>query len=311
MRSHEDRGYVRYEEKMRIHEYKDQPMKKYPVIILIPVVTALFCFHCAELQQLANIRKPSVDVAGVRIGGLSLEKIGLIFDLNIQNPNPVSVHLAGLDYDFRLNNTSFLKGDQTRDLRILSYGSSRVAIPLTLSFQNMYQTYQALKNRDSTAYDLACGLTFQLPILGTVRIPVETSGYVPLVKIPAVKIHALKLERLSLSGADLVLEVEMNNPNAFKLFLKSMNYDFQVNGLTWAGGNLSNPASVSAKGKSAIRIPVSLNFIEMGRSLYELVSGSGNVNYRLSGNLAFDTSLSLLNNINLPLDNSGLLKITR
>ncbi|MBN2104579.1 LEA type 2 family protein [bacterium] len=271
----------------------------------------LLCIHCAELLQMANIQKPKIKLASMRITSLSLQNIGLAFDVNIKNPNPVSIHLAGLDYDFRLNNASFLKGSQNRDLRIRSHGTSRIEIPLLLSFNDLYKTYQTLKNQDSTEYTLICGLSVQLPLLGDTRIPVQKTGHLPLIKIPKISIHALKLDRLNLSGADLVLELRMDNPNAFKLLLSKLNYDFNVNGRSWAQGNLSTPLAVNAKSDDTICIPVSLNFIEMGRSVYALVSGKNDLDYHLSGNLGFDTSLPMLKNIDLPVKSDGSLKITR
>ena len=286
-------------------------MKTKYALFMIVLLIVLLWTQCAELQQMANIRKPGIEVAKMRITGLSLQKIDLAFDVDIENPNPVSVHLAGLDYDFKLNNTSFLKGNQSKEVRIESNGKSRVEIPLSLTFSDLYQTYQTLKNQDSTAYTLNCGLSVQLPLLGTTRIPVQKTGHLPLIKIPKISIHALKLKKLSLSGADLALELKMDNPNAFKLLLSRLNYNFNVNGNSWAQGQLSTLSAVNEKSKETIRIPVSLNFIEMGRSVYQLVSGNQNIEYRLSGNLGFDTSLPMLNNIDLPVENAGSLNISR
>ncbi|MBN1783328.1 LEA type 2 family protein [bacterium] len=282
----------------------------------IPTHAVLIClsfllFSCAELQQLAQIQRPVLDVAGVRITGLSLEKIDLAFDVDITNPNPLSVRMAGLDYDFEINHGSFLQGNQPNELLIQSNGKSRVEIPLTLEFRELYETYQAFKNMDSTDYRLACGFTFQLPILGLTRIPVQKSGRLPLIKLPKLSLRALKLNRISLTGADLDLEIDMKNPNAFSLFLKNLNYNFMVSGASWASGNLSAPASVNAKDSGLLRIPVSLDFIEMGRTVYQMVSGSKSLDYQLNGSLGFDTSLPLLKNVDWPVDMTGAVKVTR
>jgi LEA14-like dessication related protein len=282
--------------------------------ILIPLWIAVMCLltiRCAELQKMLQIQKPVLNVAGVRITKLTLDNIDLAFDVDIQNPNPVSVNLAGLDYDFQLNNASFIRGNQNKGLSVQSNAKSRIEIPVSLGFQELYKTYQALKNNDSTNYTLAGGMTFDLPVLGQTRIPIQKSGHLPLVKIPSISVRSLKMNRMNISGADLTLELKMDNPNAFALLLKNLNYNFNINGQSWARGNLSSPVSVNSKGNGAIRIPMTLDFTKMGATMIQLLSGSSALEYNLTGGLGLDSSLPLLKNINLPINNTGSVKITR
>jgi LEA14-like dessication related protein len=271
----------------------------------------LFCFHCSELQQLARISKPRLNVAGVRMTGLSLQAIDLTFDIDIDNPNPLSVSMGGFDYDLQINNTSFLKGVQEQKLVIQSSSQSRVELPLTLTFEKLFQTYQTLKNSDSTDYTILCGFTFELPVLGPTRIPVTKSGNLPLIKLPNFRIHTLRLNRFNVTGADLTLEIKMDNPNYFQLLLNQLNYRFSVNGLSWATGNLSTAQSVNEKESGTIELPISLNFIDMGRTVFQLISGSQPLNYQFTGNLEFDTTLPLLKDVSFPVSSSGSLPLTK
>jgi len=279
--------------------------------LFVPVLVFMLFTHCAELQQFSPVQKPVVKLANTRITGLSLNTIDLIFDLDIENPNPLSIRTAGLDYDFQLNHASLVKGNQNDEMLIQSNGKSRVAIPLSLNFQDIYQAYQSLKNQDSTEYALKCGVIFDLPLLGPTRIPVQKSGHLPLIKIPNIQIHKLKLNRLTLTRAELMLELKMKNPNAFQLRLNNLNYQFNVNGLSWSKGNITTPVSVKSKSENTIRIPISLSFIEIGQTVYQLISGNKKLDYQLSGQLGFDTSLQMLKNGHLPISKTGSVHITK
>lgn len=271
----------------------------------------LLGFRCSELSRLSRISRPRLDVARVRITGLSLQAIDLSFDINIENPNPLSLSLDGYDYNLQINGTPFLNGAQEQKLVINSNSQSRVEIPVTLTFENLFQTYQTLKNKDSTDYTIQCGFVFDLPVLGSTRIPLKKSGHFPLVKIPDIRVHALRLNQLNVSGAELTLEIKLDNPNYFQLLLNRLNYRFTVNDLTWAEGNLSTVQSVNGKESDTIALPVSLNFIKMGRAVFQIVSGNRNVNYRFTGSLGFDTTLPLLKNIVFPMNGSGSLPLTK
>ena len=148
-------------------------MKNRILVRIIISCVLLSGFQCSALKQLSRISQPRLDVSGVRITGLSLQAIDLTFDINIDNPNPLTVSLGGYDYDLQINGTSFLKGVQEQKLLINSNSQSRIEIPVTLTFENLFQTYNTLKNRDSTDYTIQCGFAFDLPMLGSTRIPVK------------------------------------------------------------------------------------------------------------------------------------------
>jgi len=190
-------------------------------------------------------------------------------------------------------------------------GKSRIEIPVSLTFNDIYKTYQSLKNQDSTTYKLACGLIFDLPVLGKTRIPISKSGNVPLIKIPKIKIGSLKLKKLTFSGADLLLNLELNNPNNFSFVLNKLNYDFVVNNKTWAKGLTQENFSIDKKGKGTLSIPISLNFRQMGSTAYNLITGNKSLDYNLKGNLDLNTSVPLLKDINLPIDRSGEINVLK
>lgn len=279
------------------------------LLALSTLITILF--QCAALQEMVNIQKPRVTVNDVRLTGLNLQKIDLTFDVNIQNPNALSATLAGFDYDFQLGGSSFITGRQDKQLTIESMGQSKVEIPVSLTFKEIYQTYQSLKNQDSTKYKLACGLMFDLPVLGRTRIPVSKSGDVPLIKIPKVNIGSLKLKKISFSGADLLLNLQLDNPNNFSFALDKLNYDFAINNKTWAKGLTQEKLSINKKGKSRVSIPISLNFRQMGTTIYNIVTGNQALNYNLKGNVDLNTSVPMLKNVSLPINRSGQINILK
>lgn len=281
-------------------------------LTLIGLFLILLLFlGCAALQQIANIQEPKLDVQNVRFTGMSFDAIDLAFDINIQNPNALSASLAGFDFDFQINDASFLKGQQNQQLTIQAMGESMLEIPITLNFKELYNTFQALKNQDSSAYKLMCGLSFNLPVLGPTRIPVSKTGTLPNLKLPEVSIGSLKLNKISLSGADLDLKLKVKNANTFGFLLNKLNYDFAVNGKTWVKGLSQNQMQVKEKGESTVSIPISLNFLEMGTTIYQMINGNQKLNYQLKGNVDLNSSLPLLGQVSLPLDRVGEINISR
>ncbi len=288
---------------------KPKPYKIISKFFILAI--AFLLFQCATLQEIANIQRPVLKLDDVRLSDLSLNDIDLIFEVKIDNPNPMAINLAGFDYDFLLNGNSFISGQENNNLSIAAKGSSKMSIPLSLKFADIYQTYQSVKNQDSTDYKMACGFIFNLPVLGDTRVPVSKSGKLPLIKIPSLKISSLKLEKLTFTRADLNLILNLKNQNNFSFAVKNLNYNFNVNNQSWASGLSQQSIQIQSKASNEISIPISLNFMEMGRTIYNVVIGNQALNYDFQGNMNLNSSIDFLQNIDLPIEKSGQLNIIK
>lgn len=279
--------------------------------IFILFLAGLLIGSCSAVKQLTNVQKPNVSIKNVRFTGMSLSDIDLAVEVGIENPNQMGVNLQAFDYDFQINDASFLAGQQEKPQQIEANGSSSFEIPLTLNFKDLYSTFTSLKNQDNSGYNIGAGLTFDLPILGKTRIPISKSGEFPLIKLPTVKFAGIKVDKINLTGADMALNIEVNNPNAFGFTLKDLNYNFNVNGKNWAQGISQSLTEISEKGTGTVKIPISLNFLEIGTAVFSMLSNSSNVDYSFDGNFGFDSALPLLKNMNVPINRSGKLDIIR
>jgi LEA14-like dessication related protein len=285
---------------------------KINALILLGLAT-IFISSCSTLSGVMQerVKKPEVEFLDARLDKISFDSIGLMFDLKVRNPNSVGLKLAGFSYEFLINGVSFVNGNQERNIDIEARGESPIQFPVSFGFLNLYETFQSLRDQDVSNYQINFGFSFNVPVLGVVTIPVSKSGDFPLLKIPKLSIESLRLRNLSLTGADLRLGVKLNNPNAFSMLLDKLHYDFEVNGLQWISGESIEASQVPEKGEGLIEIPIRLNLIELGRSVYQLLNSNNDLNYQFGGDININTSLPLLGKVNLPFDHSGKIKVTR
>lgn len=273
-----------------------------------------FSSQCADVMKLVkqgNIKNPDVKVKNARLTGLDLEKINIVFDIEIFNPNPVSVTLAGFDYDLLLNKTSFLTGEQQKKLELKASDDVGLSLPISMNFEKVYKTYQTIKDQENVVYILKTGFSFNLPVLGKVRIPVSTSGEFPMVKVPVIGLKSIRLKKLSFSGADFEVQVNIDNPNSWPLTVNEIQYEMSINGKQWINGRTTERLTLSAKGKNNLLIPFSLNFIEMGSSVYNVVTEGKGLNYKLTGQANIGSTLEMLGELNLPFNLSGNLDLLK
>ena len=269
------------------------------------------CSGLDQVGQALEQQLPKTSVEGVRITALDFDGVDLAFDVRVANPNPVAISLAGLDYDLQLEGSSFMQGDQPLGMTVVANGKSQVEVPLRLGFQQLFNSYHQLKERNEAGYDLLLGLSFDLPLLGRVRLPVKYSGRLPVPKIPQVEVRSISMQQLSMSGAELQLELDVDNPNAFSLLLNRLNYNLELNGHQVSDGLMNKAVQVEEGGNASIKLPFSLNFLQLGAGLYSALSQDRPLSYKLTGELDATSSNALIGAFRLPVTSSGTVGVDR
>jgi len=284
---------------------------KSAVQALIITTISLSVWGCAGLKDLARTQTPTVSIANVSFGNISFSDVTLLFDLKVDNPNPIAAPLLGFDYKFSLNNQSFLTGDKNEAQTIEANGASTIQFPLKLNFNEVYKTIAALKNQDSTTYGIDFGLKFDLPLIGAVRLPVSKKGALPLLKLPTVNLGSVDLKKVGLTGADLLVKIGINNPNSFSTKLHKLDYALQVGGKPLVSGLQDKMVQINAKGKSTIEIPVKVNFFQAGTTLLGFIKNKDSLKYNLTGSAALEPALKGLGLFNFPFNKQGQVKLNR
>jgi LEA14-like dessication related protein len=280
-------------------------------LFFLIILLATSCSDLHKLFKQASIKNPDVKIIKTQVSALSFEQADLLFDIEVHNPNDIGISLSGFDYDLLLNNTPFLKGDQSRKIEIKADDKTMVQIPLSLDIKHLVDTYKRLRDEDEIIYTLNSGFLFDLPIIGDVRIPVSTSGKVPMVKIPSISLRSIKLERLSLSGAEFDLQVAIGNQNSWGFDINKLVYKLSINGESWANGQSTTNQVVAAKGETRLHLPFSLSFLEVGTGVNQIISGGKNLQYGLEGKATISPSLEILGTVDVPFAVEGKIDLAR
>ncbi len=277
------------------------------LLLIIALAHTLLLTGCATLEQVGQAlegQKPSARVQGLKLTSLDSNGVDLTFDVQVDNPNPVAISLAGLDYDLKLLGSSFLQGNQTKGMKLAANGSSQVQVPVRLGFQQLLDSYRQLRGAKQVDYQLDLGMGFEVPLLGKVRVPVSYQGEFPIPEMPSVSLRSLDVQQLSLSGAKLLMQLEVDNPNAFSLLLQRLDYGLKLNGYDVGGGLVKQGVKIGQEGRGTVSLPLAVDFNQVGMGLYKALLGQG-IQYDLSGSMDASSSNPLLEAFRIPLDKQG------
>ncbi|WP_168203463.1 LEA type 2 family protein [Oceanispirochaeta crateris] len=280
-------------------------LRKISVIGLV----ALLSSSCVSIKEI--IQEPEVSIIDVSISELSYFDITLEMELLVSNPNPVGIQLAGLDYDLLLDEVSFIKGDQDDEITVAAGGTSTVVIPITMNYQNLYQTVSSLADSRDADYQIVTGLSFMLPVLGKQRLELSHQGQFPLVRIPRFEFESLYVSSLGLLGADIIILLKAQNPNSFELYLNDFEGTLNINKQKWAELKIPETLAFASDEWTDMGFQIRLEFLSMGRTVRDLLSGEDALFYDYQGDILLGSSLELLKEATLPMNLSGEIGLTK
>jgi len=222
----------------------------------------------------------------------------------------VGVVLSGLDWQLDFNDKRFAGGTDRTTTKIAARGRSTLPIPATVHFSDLYDTITSLGGAAELPYRFHGSLGFEVPILGRVAVPISHSATIPALHAPSVDVAALEIRRFSLTGADLELRLDVDNPNAFGLILDALRFDLALAGARVASGNAGQSTPIAGGDQGTLHIPVALDFMSTGRALYTALRG-GSIDCKIGGTLGLGTTLPEIESLSLPFSLAGAVPIKR
>ncbi len=263
---------------------------------------ALSLTGCATLNDMLGSAfvQPKLHYKTMRLSGLSFEGATLDFDFELENPNAVAISLASLDYKLNVEGKQLFAGDQNKGIKIGANARSPVTLPFSVKFVDLAQSLATLfSSKQAVPYDLAVGFGLKTPI-GPIRLPAKVDGTVPLPKLPEVKVANVRMGNLSVTGAEVIFDLNVQNKSKFPLRLEGLNYGVEIAGAQVGSGNAQVPA-MAANAAATTQVPIRLNFLSVGAAVVNVVR-SKQVPYKFTGKLdlgPFDHPFTLAGNAKL------------
>ncbi len=293
---------------MMIHKRKTLPL---PLLLLFGLLIQLTACAPGDVRQALDNQKPTVTLSDKKLTALDFESADLLFGFKVSNPNPVALSLAGMDYELKLAGHSFVSGNQTRKMRLAASGDSRIELPVSLAFADIYKGLKDMRGKSEVPYELTTALHINVPLLGKMRFPVTTKGVLPLPSLPKVSLKGITLDKLSLTTATLSIQLQVENPNSFNLGLDRLRYDLMVNGQRWASADRRSLGRVKKRQSNTLSLPITLHLVELGSGVYNLLNSSQPLEFSLSGNLNASSANQLIGKFDMPFSSNGRVSLSR
>ena len=251
---------------------------QYPHFTKLSIFTfALFLFGCAGLEK--HIQTPTVQYAGNRINNVSLHDASVDFLIRVDNPNPISLPIQGINYTLDINSKKMLSGSAQPGTQIPAKSGTDINLPVVIRYEEFLDGLQQLIDHDSFAYALKGEID-----LGFFKVPYNASGTLPLPKLPEIQLKAINVEKFALNGIQTKMQFSIKNNNDFALAANGLSYQLLLNNIATLSGKNTEAIKVPAKSDGTIEISTTFSLLELGKVL-DTFRQSNNVNATLNGEL--------------------------
>ncbi len=275
--------------------------------VIILFVISLMMLSCGTIRDAADVREPNVSFQNMSIDRITFDGVTLLFDFEVNNPNRFGVSAEQYSYEFFINDRSFITGLQEDRLSIGRESTQSIQIPVTLNFSEVYESFSSVLRQDSLSYALSTEVEFDVPVLGNRKVPVRTSGDIPIPKVPRITMGDFNVKEISLSGAEVEVSFNVQNPNPFAISIANAAYELTVNGREWLDTTLGETIRVAGSERRTINIPIRLNSSQLGSALMDLMRGESTFNYDLKGSADISAELDgFRDGQSFPFDLSGV-----
>ena len=251
---------------------------------------------CATRKPTAPLPEPAPSAKIEAASAITLDqyRLRLPFILVLRNPRSAALRIESDDYALYVEGAEAGKLAY-RETRTVEAGeASSIALEFPVDIRDLSPTVSGSAGPAEAAWRIQARVGLRTSDGAFLELAAEGQGSFPIVREPLFRIRSVRIERDLLVTTNLRLALEIENPNAFPIELRSFSYDFFGEGKIWADGGNDEALAVPAKGSVERGLGFTMNFADMDRKLFDLVAKLQVVRYRLSGEARIATGLEYL-----------------
>ncbi len=253
--------------------------------LLIPVLAAsLLLSGCAFLKNLFSsaFRAPTLTFRRASLANASLSSATVDLVYAIENPNPLGLSLAEVDYALTIEGKQVVAGKPPTGLQIPARNSAELVFPANVRFADIAPVIQTFLNKDFAHYRAEGHIGLSTP-LGVIRFPLSHEDQFEVPKLPSVSFAAPQVTNLNFQGATVTFPLMVTNRNSYPLPINGLSGAVMIAGANVGNLSTGDLGALAGKGTRQLNLPLTIHFASAAAAAMALRSGSGTVAF--SGNV--------------------------
>lgn len=262
---------------------------------------------CESLQSvIQSAPRPTARVAAVSLQNVTMDKINLVFTVEVSNPYSVSLPLLDLGYTIGSGGHQILSGAVKPDGIIPAHATQTIQLPTVVKFAPLMKTLKDVRPGSTVPYQADLTLGIDTPVVGRVELPFSKAGEFPVPAVPEVELVSFDVVKSSPYVTEATARLRLKNNNRFQLDLSTLRVEIALGGSKVISTRMARPAKLASGESVIVDMPLLFSTRALGSAVLALLLGD-KASYSLSGWLDTGTQYG---DISLPFNSSGSTRIT-
>ena len=279
-------------------------------VILIPATFLLIRYiaYVKDTSPDKTFLTPQIDAAIVELTGISRQKVEMIVKLKINNPLPFTLTADSFSFRLSMDGQKIIYSTYTQSVSVKRNDSTWISLPLSVLRQdiNAISSRADQQQKDSVMYVLDATFYTHIPFKKSFNV--QKIKLLPVIHILSLKINKIEIDSLKFSNASLTIHTLFINKNAFPLNFSDINYTMLIQNHQWATGGRNGKVHIPAKSNTEIDMPMHVNFKQIGKTAFDLLTKSDSVDYDFTVTLKLVTENKSIKNNKVVIESAGKLK---
>ena len=264
---------------------------------------ALLCAVFLSGCQTAGVSKAvaSARITGASVQALSLQKVDLLFDVEITNPSEADLPLRDLSYKIAAEGQVLIEDHVAPNAIIPANGRGTIQVPASIRYAAVLGILKNVRPGSVLAYTADIMVGTDAPLLGAVRVPISYRGELPIPAVPDVRLVGFDVDALSFDRVAASLRLHIRNNNEFDIDLERLGRKLALGGKSI--GDTTQPQSLKLRPGEAVvvSIPIAFSPRSLGIGAFNVLIGR-EAPYGVVGSVDVETRFGMLT---LPFNEKG------
>ena len=156
-------------------------------LILFLALVAVFFAGCETKQEVPAPPKPTAQMMGLEFQDVKPDSATLLFNIEVDNPYPVSLSLMNLSYSLTSGTDTFLLGFADLQTTVPPNSKEIVSLSDEINYADMLKSLKDVEPGSKISYKAELELSVSTPALGLIKLPLKNEGELVLPALPEVK----------------------------------------------------------------------------------------------------------------------------
>ncbi|XP_012083300.1 desiccation protectant protein Lea14 homolog isoform X2 [Jatropha curcas] len=131
-------------------------------------------------EKVANVKKPEASVTDVDLGSIHRDRIEYKAKVSVTNPYSQPLPVCEVSYTLKSDGRVIVSGNMPDPGSLKASDTTVLTVPLNVPHSILVSLVKDVSRDWDIDYELELGLTFDLPIVGDITIPLSTKGEIKL-----------------------------------------------------------------------------------------------------------------------------------